>query len=250
MYYGIGNDTPLSQAVKYDPFVATESLKARTRIVGDLELDSSVSFRQQGSIAGGESAAAAAAAVPDLVDPNETLVGASLLYDGRDNRVNPWYGASLALGGDVSTRYLGSTSDFQRAFLDARAYFSPFTHYTLAFRLLCRESFGDTPSFFLPSLGGEEVGRGFAPARFADNLLLASQVELRFPIVWVLKGVVFADVGQVAASWGDLNLQGTHASAGIGLRVFPSPDENTVLAYDLGFSAEGCTFSFRLGHAF
>jgi enamidase len=246
MYYGIGNDTPLSPAVAYDPITTNESLHASTRITDGLSLEQSLRFVQQGSSSGDD----VISSVPDLLDANETLYGMSLVYDRRDNRYNPWYGYRLALGGDISSRYIGSTHDFQRISLDARAYVSPFTHFIIAARLLGRQAFGDVPPGYLPSFGGEEVGRGFAPARFADNVSLASQLELRFPIAWVLKGVAFADAGQVARSWSDLQLERTHACAGIGLRVFPSPDESTVLSYDVGVSAEGWTFFFRYGHAF
>jgi imidazolonepropionase-like amidohydrolase len=246
MYYGIGNESPLSQAIEYNAIRARESLHASSRIVDHVSLDSRLSFRQQGSLA----AVASVPAVPGLIDANETMLGLSLAYDRRDNPANPWYGFYISLGGDLSSRYLGSTNDFQSVSLDARVYLSPFTHWILAGRLLCRQAFGDVPPVFLPSFGGAEVGRGFAPARFADSISLASQLELRFPIASVLKGVVFADAGQVARAWQDLRIEGTHVAAGVGLRVFPSPDESTVLSYDVGFSREGWTFYFRYGHAF
>jgi imidazolonepropionase-like amidohydrolase len=246
MYYGIGNDSSLSGAVAYGPIAANESFHASTRIVDGLTVEQSLRFFQQGTSSGSD----VIASVPDLIDANETLYGLSLVYDRRDNAYNPWYGYRFALGGDVSSGYIGSTHDFLRVSLDARAYVSPFTHFIIAARLLGRQAFGDAPPAWLPSFGGEEVGRGFAPARFVDNVSLASQLELRFPIAWVLKGVAFADAGQVAHSWSELSLAATHACAGVGLRVFPSPDESTVLSYDVGFSAEGWTFFFRYGHAF
>jgi len=246
MSYGIGNDSPLCAAIAYDPIRASESLRASTRLADGLSLDQSLRFIQQGSL----SESAVTTSIPDLVDANETLYGVSLVYDRRDNQYNPWYGWRLALGADISSRYIGSSHDFQRISMDARAYVSPFTHVTLAGRLLGRQAFGDAPPAYLPSFGGDEVGRGFAPARFADDVSLAGQLELRVPIAWILKGVVFTDAGQVAPTWGELRWERTHACAGIGLRVFPSPDESTVLSYDVGVSSEGWTFFFRYGHAF
>lgn len=239
MYYGIGNGSSLSEATPYDPTLLAEVVRARTRLVGPLSVNSSLSFKQEWD---GVSPASAGS--------NETLLGVSLALDTRDCSTNPWYGTYLALGGDVSSAYLGSANDFARATADARMYVSPIPHFILALRLMAIQATGGTPAEYLPSLGGAEIGRGFPPARFCDQLLVASQLELRFPIAWILQGALFADVGEVSRDWEALRLDGLHDSYGLGIRMMPSPDESWVMSLDAGFSREGWNLSFRYGQAF
>ena len=51
------------------------------------------------------------------------------------------------------------------------------------------------------------------------NALLVLNEELRFPIVWRLRGVAFLDAGNVFTTIGDVTLSGLRTGAGFGLRV-------------------------------
>jgi len=55
----------------------------------------------------------------------------------------------------------------------------------------------EIPFQMLPTLGGDEILRGIRANTFRDNLLWAVQSELRFPIYSILRGTVFASVGDV-----------------------------------------------------
>ena len=55
--------------------------------------------------------------------------------------------------------------------------------------------------------------------------------ELRFPIVWRLRGVGFFDAGNAFATIGDLRLRGLRAGTGVGLRV---QTPFAILRIDLG----------------
>ena len=70
------------------------------------------------------------------------------------------------------------------------------------------------PYRLLPTIGGQDLLRGIPRNMFCDNLSLALQAEFRFPIVWLLRGVVFAGVGDVynTSAW-----QWTVPKAGYGL---------------------------------
>jgi imidazolonepropionase-like amidohydrolase len=245
--YGRGGASRNEEGIDYKSMTETESLKASTRIAGGLGLESTLSLRQQTRI---DPVTGDFPQVPGSAGGNETLLGLSLVAEGRDCPTNPWYGYYLKFGGGISNGLLGSAHDFGLLAGDARAYLSPFHDHTIAAHFQVRQAVGEAPFAFLPSFGGNEAGRGYADRRFSDALGMVSQLEYRFPIAWVLKGVLFADAGLVAADWSSIHLEETHASCGFGLRILPSPDERTVLSYDVGFSPEGWALTFKAGHSF
>jgi outer membrane protein assembly factor BamA len=63
------------------------------------------------------------------------------------------------------------------------------------------------------------------------DALLVFNEELRFPIVWRLRGVGFFDAGNAFATIGDLRLRGLRAGTGVGLRV---QTPFAILRIDLG----------------
>lgn len=74
------------------------------------------------------------------------------------------------------------------------------------------------PFQMLPTLGGEDLVRGLRTNMFRDNVLWAVQGELRFPIFTLLRGAVFAGVGDVYNTdhW---NWTTPKVGYGVGLRL-------------------------------
>lgn len=74
------------------------------------------------------------------------------------------------------------------------------------------------PFQMLPTLGGDDLVRGLRTNMFRDNVLWAVQGELRFPIFSLLRGVVFAGVGDVYNTdhW---NWSTPKVGYGLGLRL-------------------------------
>ena len=50
-------------------------------------------------------------------------------------------------------------------------------------------------SVLLPAVGGQDMLRGFYTGQFRDEMVVALQAELRFPIYSILRGTAFAGVG-------------------------------------------------------
>ena len=183
---------------------------------------------------------------------NEQRIGSSsftLKRDSRDNIFDPLEGALFALTGEAASPYLGSSRDisFWKAHFQSQIYFPLLKKSILALMLKGGKTAADS---FLPVsrafiLGGQTSVRGYdgniegeripsqkaAPIDTANEpLRLASggkarstqyglmKLELRFPLLKNVKGLVFYDFG--AAQIKTLTEQLTEAghSAGFGFR--------------------------------
>ncbi|MCQ2348654.1 MAG: outer membrane protein assembly factor [Paludibacteraceae bacterium] len=73
-----------------------------------------------------------------------------------------------------------------------------FAYHIKGIAVLSNQSITDMPIQIMPTIGGDELVRGVRSDWFKDNnLIWAIQGELRFPIFSILRGTVFAGVGDV-----------------------------------------------------
>jgi outer membrane protein assembly factor BamA len=98
------------------------------------------------------------------------------------------------------------------------------------------------PFYLQPSLGGVNTLRSFTDYRFHDNHLLAANAELRLALMRHLDLALFADAGNVAAHYQDLNLD--KRSYGAGFRLHTRRE--TFAMVDAANGDEGWRFLFRL----
>jgi hypothetical protein len=101
---------------------------------------------------------------------------------------------------------------------------------------------GAVPFYMLPSLGGSTSLRSFADYRFHDRNLLLANAELRLGIMTHVDLAFFADAGNVAPRFEQLNLD--KQSFGGGLRFHTR--RQTFARIDVANGAEGWRFLFRL----
>ena len=78
---------------------------------------------------------------------------------------------------------------------------------------------GHVPFQLMPSLGGQNLLRGYFAGRFRDHKAIAAQSELRFRVWRRMGGVLFASLGQVAANRQQLAVDRLHYAYGFGLRI-------------------------------
>jgi outer membrane protein assembly complex protein YaeT len=176
---------------------------------------------------------------PDLIgtgvaDDNTLFIQfAELKWDTSNNRLNPTRGTVLRGELDHSTTALLSTVSFFKLLLEGRHYY-PITEKLI---LATRVSVGDIEPYagsetvpgnvrFLT--GGPGSIRGYAPNRvgpldsqgrpLGGNSLLVGSVELRFPIVGDLGGVIFVDAGNVYTDSFAYDLGDLRFGAGPGIR--------------------------------
>lgn len=179
--------------------------------------------------------------------------GASLEWDGRDNRGQPSRGLH-AYGSLV--RYAGVARsdgrDFSRFTVDVRHYLNLWHKRILAARFYLQdmdaqdESRLATPIYFASTLGGQETLRGYANHRFVDNDLAMVTLEYRYPIYDRVDAFLFLDQGRVYADLMEERfLEDWKYSAGFGLRLWnprtligtveiARSDESTQIYFELG----------------
>jgi len=174
---------------------------------------------------------------------------ASIAADTRDHRGHPTYGglyrAALTNYWDRS----GGTFTFHT--VEAQA-----THYVpladkrvvLAFNgwSVYSDPVDDIPFYLLPALGGSRTLRDYHDFQFHDNNLLVVNAESRFAIWQHLDAALFADAGNVASHFTDLNLDKTSWGAGVRLHN----DTTTLGRIDVAHGAQGWHVIFSTSEPF
>jgi len=183
----------------------------------------------------------------------------NMLYDTRNNSINPLPGAYANLIFRVNPAFLGSDNNWQSMFLDVRKYFSlnparPNQQNTIAFWSYYWTVFNNkAPYLDLPSIGWDPFnrsGRGINQNRYRGKSLFYFETEYRRDITdnGLLGFVVFANTNTVSGSGSFLT--SWHPAAGTGLRVKFNKGSNTNIGVDYGVSKGYRTFIFSLGEAF
>jgi len=172
---------------------------------------------------------------------------ASLVADLRDFPNHPTRGALVRLSASrFKDRDLGAFS-FER-YESEVAGFVPLAgaRVVLAVRgwmVASETGAGQSVPFYLqPTLGGGHSLRSFSDFRFRDDNLLLANAEVRVAMFTHLDAVVFADAGNVAPRWRDLDLN--KQSFGAGLRFHTRRD--TIGRADAAHGAEGWRFTLSL----
>lgn len=98
------------------------------------------------------------------------------------------------------------------------------------------------PEYLQPNLGGGHSLRSYPDFRFRDDNMLVGNAEVRVALFTHLDAVAFADAGNVAARFGDLNLD--QRSVGGGLRFHTR--RATILRTDVAHGHEGWHLRFSL----
>jgi len=192
---------------------------------------------------------------------------ASLLWEGRDNPLDPTRG--WVVGSDLqwSTDLLLSERNFVKLGGQAAAYFTPWPGWTTATGLrggsILTTRGGETePIQVRYFLGGASSLRAFRQDELAgdnrDQLggtsFFLLNLEERFPIYHLLRGVLFTDIGNVFAGRNPLEWPGRlRRTVGLGLRL-RTPVGPLRLDYGIKLNRRGGEgrgeLHFSLGQAF
>lgn len=185
-------------------------------------------------------------------------ITASLLFDSRQNPVNPDQGYYAHIVYRPNFTFLGSSSDWQSLQIDLRRYIrlSSSSENVLAFWSFDWLTLhGHPPYLLLPATGWDpynNTGRGYVQGRFRGKNMLYLESEYRFGITrnGLLGGVIFANAesfSQPRSGYFDVIALGY----GLGLRLKLNKFSKTNLALDYGFGSQGSRgFAVNLGEVF
>jgi hypothetical protein len=181
----------------------------------------------------------------------------NLLYDTRNNSLNPLPGWFYNVVVRASPKALGSQTNWYSLYLDARKYisFDPNRWNVLAFWSYLWTTMGtSSPYLDLPAItwdANQRSGRGFYPSRYTGRTLFDFETEYRRSITAdeLLGFVVFGNLNSVTQPQNS-QFSYVHAAAGAGLRVKFNKHSGTNFGTDFAASKGYWAIYFSLGEAF
>ncbi len=182
----------------------------------------------------------------------------NLLYDTRNNSINPLPGCYANLVYRFNTRKLGSNQHWQSLYFDMRKYVSltkTGPKNVLAFwGYYWTTLTKGTPYLNLPSVGWDPYnrsGRGIPQNRYRGESLIYLESEYRRDITrnGLIGCVVFASVNSVREP-DNKAFSYWHPAGGAGLRVKFNKQSGTNIGVDYGFSKGNKALMISLGEAF
>lgn len=186
-------------------------------------------------------------------------VSFNLLYDTRNNDINPLPGAYLNVVLRNNPKFLGSKTDWKSLYIDARKYIplntKPHQQNTLAiWTYLWTGLSNDIPYLNLPSIGWDpynKSGRGVDQNRYRGKGLFYVETEYRRDITndGLFGFVVFANATSVTEPE-DNKFKKIHPAIGTGMRIKFNKTSNTNIGIDYGVSKGYSGFAVNLGEAF
>jgi outer membrane protein assembly factor BamA len=170
-------------------------------------------------------------------------VSLDLLYDGRENSINPSGGVYANVVWRNNYKFLGSDDNWQSLLLDVRKYFrfparstNILAFWTYDWLVLS----GKPPYLDLPSTSWDtytNTGRGYIQGRFRSRQMLYLESEYRYGITrnGLLGGVVFVNAQSFSEFPGNYHFKYIQPAAGLGLRVKLNKVSKTNIDIDYGF---------------
>ena len=177
-------------------------------------------------------------------------LGIKLTKEARNNRFNAQWRYFIEINYQIYNKAIGSEYNYNYFKADIRYYITPVKFLTIAMQARTESKQGDVPVQSLSFLGGDNSMRGIYYGRYRDNVLIDSQVELRFPIFWIIGGVVFGGYGQVAPTYNQLAIDALHYTYGFGLRLKVDSEHDVNMRFDFGFSNDQKIFMMNFSEAF
>jgi outer membrane protein assembly factor BamA len=177
-------------------------------------------------------------------------LGLVWVWDRRDHVFFPEHGIYYQAEAVWNASVFGSDFDYGRYEVDLRNYFRLGQEQVLAAQLFGSFASGEAPFYDLPMMGGGSIMRGYYQGRYRDNVLLAAQAEIRWPLFGRFGAVGFAGLAQVQPRFGEFDFDDFEPSVGGGLRFRFNQAEKVNLRADIGFGAGSPGIYFGLEEAF
>lgn len=182
----------------------------------------------------------------------------NLLYDSRNNAINPLPGAYANLIYRMNPYFLGNgTSTWNSLFLDVRKYVSfpdRKRKVVALWSFIWTALDNKVPYLDLPAIGWDSYqrsGRGIAQNRYRGKTMWYAEGEYRRDLTMngLLGYVAFANFN-IITDPANSRLRGPHPAIGAGLRVKFNKRSDTNIAIDYGISKGYSSLYFTLGEVF
>jgi len=173
-------------------------------------------------------------------------ISVNMLYDNRDNSINPSDGFYAAAQYKDNVTYLGSNSNWRSLIIDVRKYYKFPANSDNVLALWSYDWLtlnGKPPYLDLPANSWDpytSTGRGYIQGRFRGAQMVYLETEYRYKITrnGLLGGVFFINAESFSAAPGTA-LQSVQPAIGPGLRIKLSKISKTNIAIDYGFGNQG-----------
>jgi len=265
-YYGQGNDTRydkdsitagrpyfyrVSRTTRAARFTVQRRVVGRMRVLAGGTLERT-DFRELPGESWFQRDHAAGIVRPAEVPFNDRIVRGGIVFDWRDQEVDPHRGVFVE-------GLVGRGRGYTRTTAALRVYAHPLERLVLAARVAGEGMTGTPPvaaQLTMESsdgpfiaLGGYRSLRGYHDARFVGPGKLLAGVEARYGIVWAprlleVKLVAFYDIGRVFDPGESVRLtrEGLHSSIGAGVAF--ALMRNTLVTFSGGKGSEGAELAF------
>jgi hypothetical protein len=179
-----------------------------------------------------------------------------LVYDSRQNQLNPDKGHFFNVTLRQNFQELGSSKEWASLLIDARKYinFPSGSKNTLALWSFNWLTIAGNPNYlFLPSTGSDDqynTGRGYIQSRFRGKQMVYFETEYRYNITHngLLGGVLFANVQSFN---GNVKKYDNYLPGyGAGIRIKLNKHSGANLCLDYGFGKDGQGLFVNLGEIF
>jgi hypothetical protein len=249
-YYGVGPNTPDSAEEEFQQAGVHPTLALLVMVLPGLSVGPEADFFYSKVYGLDPAGALAGGAVPGAGQTEEAGLGLVASYNTTNRKLYKVTGTRAELRGTLYSPYLGSSHAFGKSELDLRHYIPLPWRLVLALQTQLRSAFGEVPFFYLESLGGKGMLRGYSSERHQGYRFWGAQAELRYPIFWRFGGTAFFGAADVEESFADLG-KTVRAAGGLGLRLALNRSQTINLRFDLTCNSDGELEKYiKLGEAF
>ena len=190
-----------------------------------------------------------------------SAINITMVFDTRDNMINPYKGYYALLSWRGRLNNLGnetSGSFYQFEYRSFHGVSKKNPRHLIAFWLMGNfTADGAFPYMILPATAYDQRGRsarGYTQGRYRGNRYLYGETEYRFPIsqrggIW--GGVLFLNATSANNTFQSLNLlDSVKPGYGVGLRLMVDKKSRTNLAIDFGFGDKSSGFYLAASETF
>lgn len=176
-------------------------------------------------------------------------LGISTKLDTRNDNFFPTQGYNIQLSYERFSKRFGSDFDYHLTWLNGIKYFE-WNDAVIATNIYGRFIRGEAPFFHLSSIGGSNRMRGYYNGYYRDRQMIGWQAELRSPLWWRLRGVIFAGNAVVADNMSGFLMRRVRTTAGAGIRFLADRKRHVYIRLDAAYSKETSGLYFTVGEAF